>query len=78
VEEGRCYLVYLFTGGAVNVSVTAGSYYMTWINAQNTSDRRYAGMTNDGKKLSAPNDGDDWLLLLTAQNTDSAGLLNPE
>lgn len=77
-EEGRCYLVYLVGGGAVNVSVSAGSYNVTWINAQNTSDRRYAGMTNNGKKLSAPNDGDDWLLLLTAENMDSAGSLNSQ
>jgi hypothetical protein len=51
---------------------------MTWINAQNTSDRRYAGITNNGKKLSAPNDGDDWLLLLTAVNSGSADSLNPQ
>ena len=67
-EEDRCYLVYLASGGVVNVSLSNGSYEITWINAQNTSDRRYAGMTNNGKKLSAPNDGDDWLLLLTAEN----------
>jgi hypothetical protein len=77
-EEGRCYLVYLAGSGAVNVSLSAGSFSMTWINAQNTSDRRYAGITNNGKKLSAPNDGDDWLLLLTAVNSGSADSLNPQ
>jgi hypothetical protein len=76
-EEGRSYLVYLVSGGAVNVSVSTGSYNVTWINAQNTSDRRYAGMAHNGKKLSAPDSGDDWLLFLTAENMDSAGSLNP-
>ena len=75
-EEGRSYLVYLASGEAVNVSVSTGSYNITWINTQNTSDRRCVGMTNNGKKLSAPNDGDDWLLLLTVENLGSADLLN--
>jgi hypothetical protein len=48
------------------------------INAQNTSDRRYVGITNNGRKLSAPNDGDDWLLLLTAENMGSASSLNSQ
>jgi len=77
-EEGRCYLVYLASGGAVNVSVSTGSYNITWINAQNTSDRRDMAMTDNGKKLSAPNDGDDWLLLLTAENMTGADSLNPQ
>jgi len=77
-EEGRCCLVYLDSGGAVNVSVNAGSYNVTWINAQNTSDRRFVGMINNGEKLLAPDDGDDWLLFLTAENMDSAGSLNPQ
>jgi hypothetical protein len=67
-EEGRYYLVYLVDGGAVNVSVKAGLYEVTWINAQNTSDRRYVGTTNNGRNLSAPDGGDDWLLSLTAQD----------
>jgi hypothetical protein len=66
-EEGRSYLVYLAGGGTVNVSVSTGSYSVTWINARNTSDRRYTGITNNGKKLSSPNDGDDWLLFLKAE-----------
>ena len=77
-EEDRCYLVYLVSSGKVNVSVGARSYNIKWINAQNTSDRRYGGMTNNGKNLSTPNDGDDWLLLLTAENVGSVGLLSPE
>lgn len=64
-DEGRYYLVYLADGGTVNVSVRAGSYSVTWINAQDASDRHASGTTNDGKNLSSPGGGDDWLLLLS-------------
>jgi CubicO group peptidase (beta-lactamase class C family) len=65
-QEGRYYLVYLPDGGKVNVSLEAGWYKVTWINAQDTSDRRSAGMTDGRQGLSAPDEGDDWLLFLTA------------
>ena len=71
-DEGRCCLVYLPDGGTVNVNVRAGSYTVAWINAQNTSDRRRSGTTNDGKNLSAPDGGDDWLLFLS--RTDVSGV----
>jgi CubicO group peptidase (beta-lactamase class C family) len=77
-EEGKYYLVYLAGGGVVNIALRAGSYNMTWINAQDTSDRRYMGITNNGKKFSAPDDGDDWLLFLTAEVKNGAGSLNPK
>jgi hypothetical protein len=77
-EEGEYYLVYLAGGGVVNIALRAGSYSMTWINAQDASDRRYMGITNNGKELFAPGDGDDWLLLLTAEGTSVAGSLNPQ
>ncbi|MFH1881612.1 MAG: hypothetical protein ABIL62_02715 [Planctomycetota bacterium] len=51
-EQGKQYLVYLPDGGVVNVVVKAGPYKVIWIDAQNTSDRRYAGMTDDRKELS--------------------------
>lgn len=63
-DAGKCYLVYLPDGGTVNVSAPAGPYTVTWINAQDTSDRRQFGVTKDGGNLSAPDEGDDWLLLL--------------
>ena len=66
--------MYLPNGGVVNVAVKAGPYRVIWINAQNTSDRRYAGMTGDGKGLSAPSGGDDWLLYLTAGDMSDVGL----
>ena len=69
VSAGRClakpgerYLVYLPTGRVVDVAVAEGPYQATWINAQNTSDRRAAEATGDGRRWLAPADGDDWLL----------------
>jgi hypothetical protein len=67
-DKGRRYLVYLDKGAAVNVSVRSGRYRVIWIDARDTSDRRHAGTTNDGRNLSAPNAGDDWLLLLVAED----------
>jgi hypothetical protein len=73
-QEGKYYLVYLPDGGSVNVSLMTGRYNVTWINAQNTSDRRSAGTTEDGRNLSAPDDGDDWLLYLTAESVSGRGV----
>jgi len=70
-DAGRQYLVYLETGGAVDVAVENGPFLLTWINARNTSDRRAGGTTQDGKGLRAPQDGDDWLLHIT--HTGRAG-----
>jgi hypothetical protein len=63
-EPGHEYLVYLDSPGVVNVSVEGGPYRVEWINAQDTSDRRPADFTSDGRNLRSPNDGDDWLLRL--------------
>jgi hypothetical protein len=65
-EAGKEYLVYLESGGTVDVAVTGGGapYHVEWINARDTSDRRRAGkQTRDGRALSAP-DANDWLLRL--------------
>jgi hypothetical protein len=78
VEKGKRFLVYLIHGGSVNVTLNTGSYDVIWINAQNTSDRRHVGITNNGSKFSAPEDGDDWLLFLTAVDTSGAGSLNSQ
>ena len=72
-REGQYYLVYLPDGGSVNVSLKTGRYNVTWINAQNTSDRRSAGTAEGGKNLSVPNEGDDWLLFLTAESLSDRG-----
>lgn len=65
---GRDYLVYLETGGPVDVAVEGGPFAVTWINARNTSETRAAGTTVNGRALTAPDDG-DWLLRLTRTNT---------
>jgi hypothetical protein len=63
-EDGVRYLVYLDSGGSVNVKTGNGKHRVQWINAQDTSDRRDGGITADGENLMAPDDGDDWLLYL--------------
>ena len=62
-EAGEEYLVYLESGGTVDVAVTGGPYPVEWINARDTSDRRPGKQTRDGRALSAP-DENDWLLRL--------------
>ena len=66
-EVGRRYLVYLESRGTVNVRVAGGPYSVRWINAQDTSDVRSGGSTEDGRNLASPADGDDWLLDLTRE-----------
>ncbi len=63
-EEGRHYLVYLEERGTVNVKITDGPYKIEWINAQLPFDKQQQGETTDGKNLSSPRQGDDWLLYL--------------
>ncbi|MGQ0621126.1 MAG: Calx-beta domain-containing protein [Panacagrimonas sp.] len=63
-QPGREYLVYLTQPGTVDVRVTGGPYQATWINAANTQDRRNAGSTADGRGLTTPSGGADWLLHL--------------
>ena len=64
-EEGAQYLVYLDSGGSVDVAISDGTYSVQWINAQDTDDRKEGSATTDGKSLAAPDYGDDWLLYLT-------------
>jgi hypothetical protein len=71
-QEGRYYLVYLPDGGKVKLSLKAGRYKATWINAQDTSDRRSAGILDKGGEFSAPQAADDWLLFLTAEDASDA------
>ncbi|MHC4407249.1 MAG: DUF5060 domain-containing protein, partial [Planctomycetota bacterium] len=63
-EPGREYLVYLDAGGRVDVKLEDGPYLVQWINAQRHHDRRYGGETTNGSGLTAPGDGDDWLVRL--------------
>lgn len=62
-SSGRHYLVYLESGGTVNVKVEKGPYSVTWINARNTSEKIAADITKTGIGLIAP-DENDWVLVL--------------
>lgn len=64
-EDGREYLVYLETGGTVQVQVKPGTYTVQWINARDPRERRGSGTTANGANLTAP-DSNDWLLHLRA------------
>jgi hypothetical protein len=63
-RPGRRYLIYLPSEGTVNVSVSAGSYRVIWIDARNPSRRYDVGTTGDGRNLTPPVGGDDWLVHL--------------
>jgi len=62
-EEGKRYLIYLESGGRVDVKVKKGIYKVEWINARNTVQRIDGGKTEDGKGFEAP-DSNDWILEL--------------
>ena len=61
-DEGKRCLVYLPTGGAVDVALPGQPVWATWINARDTTDRRAAAAVGDGRRWVAPADGGDWLL----------------
>jgi hypothetical protein len=73
-KEGERCLVYLPTGGALDVALQGGPYLATWINARNTADRRPADRglasigdaeaADGGRRWIAPEEEDDWLLYL--------------
>lgn len=84
VDNGFClarpgdeYLIYLQARGGVEVKITGGPYQATWINAQKTSDRRDGGTITLVKKLTTPNEGDDWLLRLAKKSDEGAGNVAP-
>jgi hypothetical protein len=67
-EEGRQYLVYLPEGGSVDVRLPAGRYAVEWIDARDPSRRRHDPPIRAGRRLTAPAEGDDWLVYLTRQD----------
>jgi hypothetical protein len=69
-RPGQWYLVYLDTGGAVDVKLSGGAYDVQWINARDTSDRRPGPQTRTGKGLRSPPGGDDWLLKIARKAED--------
>ena len=62
---GRQYLVYLDRPGTVSVGVEPGRYHYEWIDARDPARPRVSGLTADGRALTTPDGGDDWLLWLT-------------
>ncbi len=70
-NPGSEYLVYLQQTGSVSVAVSNGPFEVEWINAQNTSDIRFAGATTNGLNLISPPDGDDWLVHLVSTVSDT-------
>ena len=63
-REGERYLVYLPTGGVVDVALVGGPYQATWINGRDASDRRVAKAMGDERRWVAPAERDDWLLYI--------------
>jgi hypothetical protein len=70
-EPGKQYLLYLDNTRTVSVNTTGGPYAITWVNAQNTSDRRSGGTTTNGQNLTPPSGADDWLVYLTTTTTST-------
>jgi hypothetical protein len=64
-RPGEAYLVYLETPAAVDVQVEDGPFRVTWIDARRTDMRHTGGQTRDGRGLTPPPGGDDWLLWLS-------------
>jgi hypothetical protein len=69
-KAGEEYLIYRPSRGSITVDITGGPYNVTWINAQNTSERINGGITTNGQNLSTPGHGDDWFYHLTQDKTD--------
>jgi hypothetical protein len=66
-DIGNEYLIYMPVRKNFNVSITGGPYNITWINAQNTSERIDGGITTDGLNMTTPDYGEDWFCKLTLQ-----------
>jgi hypothetical protein len=73
-DPGRIYLVYFESAGAIDLELAEGAYRVEWINASNPQDRRLGGVIRDGGNLATPKGGDDWILQLTTENSETAAL----
>jgi len=69
-KAGEEYLVYMPGRGSVTINITGGPYNVTWINAQNSSERINGGITTNGQNLSTPGHGDDWFCHLIQHKSD--------
>lgn len=64
-DEGQTYLVYLDSGGSVDLELAEGAYDVEWINAQNAGDRRPGDPASGSPRFFSPDEGDDWILQVT-------------
>lgn len=64
---GSHYMIYLPDGGSVNAKLEGGPYHVQWIDAKDTARRIDGEPTRDGRNLTAPAGGDDWILVLAAK-----------
>jgi len=62
-EPGQRYLVYLPSGGTVDVAVAAGTYAVSWLDPADPTHVTPGGSTSTGQGLAAPTTG-DWVLHL--------------
>jgi hypothetical protein len=63
-EPGQTYAVYLDSSAPVSVRLEGNAALrVTWIDAQ-TGKRQQAAETHDGRNLTPPSGGDDWILVL--------------
>jgi hypothetical protein len=69
-EPGNRYLVYLPSGGTVQVKLDNREYKVEWINARDPKEIRSNGIARKGSPLTSP-DNKDWLLLLTVHEKGS-------
>lgn len=71
-EPGEHYLVYLPTGGNVDLRLEGKrSYEVTWVNARDTKQRRPAGTITSGDNLTAPDVG-EWVLYIRRSGVSTA------
>ena len=64
-KDGEEYLIYRPSRGSITLNITGGHYNVTWINAQDTSERIEGSKTTNEQNLSTPEHGDDWFCYLT-------------
>ncbi len=64
-KPGEAYLIYMPEKGSVNINIEGGPYHISWISAQNTSERIQGDLTTNGQNITTPDNGEDWFCYLT-------------
>jgi hypothetical protein len=67
-EPGESYLVYQELPQPFDIQLDGGRYRVTWIDAQRSDMRRDGGITQDGRALTPPPGGEDWLVWLKREH----------